>query len=81
MERECEICSRLIRKVHDYEHCDHVFFDGKIGCDNCLNEINWEGVKTWVCWGCHCRLYRSNKDDEEDDNNSSNTDDEEEDNN
>lgn len=52
----CAKCSRVIENYHDYEHCDHVFFDGEIGCDNCLNIVSVENSDITICWGCHCRL-------------------------
>ena len=58
---ECLLCKCVIKNYHNYDNCDHKFFDGKIGCDYCLNTVNINGVPVLLCWGCHCRLPRSNK--------------------
>lgn len=56
LQGECSICKRFIKNYHDYDHCDHVFWDGNIGCDNCLNIVNLDNHPTLLCWGCHCKL-------------------------
>lgn len=65
----CLFCGREIIEQHDYDHCDHIYFDGKIGCDKCLNIVYVDGCNVLLCWGCHSRLscYESHFDSESDD--------------